>query len=217
MASTMSTVSLINELIQRESVDGLINLLSVVGKTRIPVESHIPVAKKQTDAEKILHKQLQKKTSDHSDTESVASDTKKRGRGRPRLSDEEKALRKLMREQKKTSDHSDTESVKSVVSQPVSQPQKRGPGRPKLSDEEKALRKLMREQKKTSDHSDTESVVSGPVSQPKKRPVGRPPKVQQPPVEYYDEDDDDDEYDDDDEVVSLHAYKAMKNMIANRK
>jgi hypothetical protein len=64
----------------------------------------------------------------------IAAAPEKRGRGRPKLSDEEKLARKLAREASRKEAGETTE--------------KRGRGRPKLSEEEKAARKVARQEAK---------------------------------------------------------------------
>ena len=64
----------------------------------------------------------------------IAAAPEKRGRGRPKLSDEEKLARKLAREAARKEAGETTE--------------KRGRGRPKLSEEEKAARKVARQEAK---------------------------------------------------------------------
>lgn len=101
----------------------------------------------------------------------------KRGRGRPKLSDEEKAVRKAQREASKltsTSSSSSSMDAPLIASKPSLQkpapvssfvvptvagliaPEKRGRGRPKLSEEEKLARKLAREAARTEAGETTE-------------------------------------------------------------
>jgi hypothetical protein len=171
MATTMTTVSLLNELIKREGVEGVIELLSLMKPSRTEV---VPT----TDAPK-------------------AKAETKRKPGRPRLTEEEKAQRKAVRAAAKPASDSDTESHDTTaLAAPVAETvapvtetvapvaetavpvilkpgesmffgdlptfntaaPKRKPGRPRLTDEEKAKRKAARvAAKSASSGSETDS------------------------------------------------------------
>jgi hypothetical protein len=111
----------------------------------------------------------------------VTSTEEKRPRGRPKLSDEEKAARKAQREEAKATiapssvvavdapliASKPSLSMKPAPTVSITLTEKRPRGRPKLSDEEKAARKAAREAQRETSGSDSDATM--------KRGPGRPP------------------------------------------